>query len=192
MTNVTAWILVANMSLLFFVWTCAPYTRLLPVPENLMLNDISFTLCWYFQFTVVMIGSILFGLQQLSGINAVFYFSSAVFKSVGVPSNLANVCVGLSNLTGKYKVQFFNVSTILKYIKWQIYLFICETYILFFAGSIIAMLLMDKLGRKMLLLGSFSGMVDFSVCIKILMSCSASTQEFFPFFLWSSLNNFLL
>ncbi|XP_049931539.1 probable plastidic glucose transporter 3 [Nymphaea colorata] len=79
-------------------------------------------------FKVVMIGSILFGLQQLSGINAVFYFSSAVFKRAGVPSNLANVCVGLSNLT----------------------------------GSIVAMLLMDKLGRKMLLLGSFLGMVDFA------------------------------
>ncbi|KAL0015432.1 hypothetical protein SO802_002501 [Lithocarpus litseifolius] len=76
-------------------------------------------------FRVVFIGSTLFALQQLSGINAVFYFSSTVFKSAGVPSNLANVFIGVANLT----------------------------------GSIIAMVLMDKLGRKALLLWSFSGMV---------------------------------
>ncbi|KAK9705958.1 hypothetical protein RND81_07G095300 [Saponaria officinalis] len=73
---------------------------------------------------VVFIGSTLFALQQLSGINAVFYFSSTVFRSAGVPSNLANVCVGIFNL----------------------------------AGSIVAMSLMDKLGRKLLLLWSFLGM----------------------------------
>ncbi|KAJ4824001.1 hypothetical protein Tsubulata_033098 [Turnera subulata] len=75
-------------------------------------------------FKVVYIGSALFALQQLSGINAVFYFSSTVFKSAGVPSALANICVGVCNLL----------------------------------GSIIATLLMDKLGRKVLLLGSFFGM----------------------------------
>jgi hypothetical protein len=51
-------------------------------------------------FAVVFIGSTLFALQQLSGINAVFYFSSTVFKSAGVPSNLANVFIGIANLTG--------------------------------------------------------------------------------------------
>lgn len=61
---------------------------------------------------------------KLSGINAVFYFSSAVFKSAGVPSDSANICVGVSNLL----------------------------------GSIIAMVMMDKLGRKVLLTGSFFGM----------------------------------
>lgn len=75
-------------------------------------------------FRVVFIGSTLFALQQLSGINAVFYFSSTVFKSAGVPSDLANVFIGLSNLS----------------------------------GSLIAMALMDKLGRKVLLLCSFFGM----------------------------------
>ncbi|KAL5976864.1 hypothetical protein ACLOJK_021199 [Asimina triloba] len=69
-------------------------------------------------------GSMLYAFQQLSGINAVFYFSSAVFNSVGVPSDVANACVGLSN----------------------------------FVGSMIAMILMDKVGRKVLLLGSFLGM----------------------------------
>ncbi|KAI4329237.1 hypothetical protein L6164_021524 [Bauhinia variegata] len=75
-------------------------------------------------FKVIFIGSTLFAFQQLSGINAVFYFSSTVFKSFGVPSDLANTCVGICNLL----------------------------------GSVIAMILMDKLGRKILLLGSFSGM----------------------------------
>lgn len=51
-------------------------------------------------FAVVFIGSTLFALQQLSGINAVFYFSSTVFKSAGVPSDLANVFVGIANLSG--------------------------------------------------------------------------------------------
>ncbi|KAL8120195.1 putative plastidic glucose transporter 2 isoform X2 [Apium graveolens] len=76
-------------------------------------------------FRVVFIGSALFALQQLSGINAVFYFSSTVFRSAGVPSNLANGLIGVSNLI----------------------------------GSVIALILMDKLGRKVLLLWSFSGMV---------------------------------
>lgn len=49
---------------------------------------------------VVFIGSALFALQQLSGINAVFYFSSAVFRSAGVPSGLANVFIGVANLSG--------------------------------------------------------------------------------------------
>ncbi|KAF5459026.1 hypothetical protein F2P56_023015 [Juglans regia] len=75
-------------------------------------------------FRVVFIGSTIFALQQLSGINAVFYFSSTVFKSAGVPSTLANVFIGIANLT----------------------------------GSVIAMILMDKLGRRVLLLWSFFGM----------------------------------
>ncbi|BFG39995.1 hypothetical protein CerSpe_262690 [Prunus speciosa] len=75
-------------------------------------------------FRVVFIGSTLFALQQLSGINAVFYFSSTVFKSAGVPSGLANVFIGIANLS----------------------------------GSIVAMVLMDKVGRKLLLLWSFFGM----------------------------------
>lgn len=52
-------------------------------------------------FAVVFIGSTLFALQQLSGINAVFYFSSTVFRRAGVSSNLANVSVGIANLIGE-------------------------------------------------------------------------------------------
>lgn len=57
-------------------------------------------------FAVVFIGSTLFALQQLSGINAVFYFSSTVFRRAGVSSNLANVFVGISNLIGKHLLFF--------------------------------------------------------------------------------------
>lgn len=75
-------------------------------------------------FKVVFIGSALFALQQLSGINSVFYFSSTVFRSAGVPSATANTCVAIVNLS----------------------------------GSFVATILMDKLGRKLLLMGSFLGM----------------------------------
>ncbi|XP_021829206.1 probable plastidic glucose transporter 3 [Prunus avium] len=51
-------------------------------------------------FKMVFIGSTIFALQQLSGINAVFYFSSTVSKSFGAPSDLANICVGIANLSG--------------------------------------------------------------------------------------------
>ncbi|KAL3535733.1 hypothetical protein ACH5RR_004194 [Cinchona calisaya] len=85
---------------------------------------------------VVFIGSTLFALQQLSGINAVFYFSSTVFRRSGVSSNLANVFVGISNLT----------------------------------GSIVALILMDKLGRRILLLWSFFGMA----AAMALQVCAAS------------------
>ncbi|PWA94112.1 hexose transporter family protein [Artemisia annua] len=73
-------------------------------------------------FRVVFIG---FALQQFSGINVVFYFSSTVFKCAGVPPDIANMSVGVVNLS----------------------------------GSIVAMILMDKLGRKALLHGSFMGML---------------------------------
>ncbi|XP_057454319.1 probable plastidic glucose transporter 3 isoform X2 [Lotus japonicus] len=75
-------------------------------------------------FRVMFIGSTLFALQQLSGINAIFYFSSTVFESFGVPSDTANICVGICNLL----------------------------------GSVISMILLDKLGRKVLLVGSFFSM----------------------------------
>ncbi|KAL2228982.1 UNVERIFIED_CONTAM: putative plastidic glucose transporter 2 [Sesamum indicum] len=84
---------------------------------------------------VVFIGSTLFALQQLSGINAVFYFSSTVFRRAGVSSNLANVFVGIANLI----------------------------------GSTIALALMDKLGRKVLLLWSFFGMA-ISMTLQVLAS----------------------
>nr|GLL47598.1 probable plastidic glucose transporter 2 isoform X2 [Ipomoea trifida] len=58
-----------------------------------------FQLLYGRHFRVVFVGSTLFPLQQLSEINAVFYFSSTVFRRVGVSSNLANVFIGVANLT---------------------------------------------------------------------------------------------
>ena len=50
---------------------------------------------------VVTIGAAMFALQQLSGINAVFYFSSTVFRNAGISSDLfASVSVGIVNLFG--------------------------------------------------------------------------------------------
>uniref|UniRef100_A0A453T6I3 Major facilitator superfamily (MFS) profile domain-containing protein n=2 Tax=Aegilops tauschii subsp. strangulata TaxID=200361 RepID=A0A453T6I3_AEGTS len=99
-------------------------------------------------FNVVFIGTTLFALQQLSGINSVFYFSSTVFRSVGVPSSLANICMGIANLLGE-PIKAVCSSTALLYSVADLIL-LCSL-----PGSIIAMLLMDKLGRKMLLVGSF-------------------------------------
>lgn len=79
-------------------------------PEKVIADMLCWLLCLFVScivlcyslvpFAVVFIGSTLFALQQLSGINAVFYFSSTVFKSAGVPSDLANIFVGISNLLG--------------------------------------------------------------------------------------------
>ncbi|XP_023527528.1 probable plastidic glucose transporter 3 isoform X2 [Cucurbita pepo subsp. pepo] len=110
--------------------------------EAVMLSD----LLHGRHFKLIFIGSTLFALQQLSGINTVFYFSSTIFKSFGVPSDRANICIGVAN----------------------------------FLGSIVAMILMDKLGRRVLLLGSFSGMVV-SMGLQVVGASSfpSSTEAFY-------------
>ncbi|KAG4922969.1 hypothetical protein JHK86_051782 [Glycine max] len=75
---------------------------------------------------VVSVGATLFLLQQLAGINAVVYYSTSVFRSAGITSDVAaSALVGASNVF----------------------------------GTIVASSLMDKKGRKSLLITSFSGMV---------------------------------
>lgn len=50
---------------------------------------------------LVAIAASLFIVQQLSGINAIVYFSSSVFRDAGVPSEaLASAAVGLINVIG--------------------------------------------------------------------------------------------
>uniref|UniRef100_K7MWN2 Major facilitator superfamily (MFS) profile domain-containing protein n=1 Tax=Glycine max TaxID=3847 RepID=K7MWN2_SOYBN len=74
---------------------------------------------------VVSVGAALFLFQQLAGINAVVYYSTSVFRSAGIASDVAaSALVGASNVF----------------------------------GTCIASSLMDKQGRKSLLITSFSGM----------------------------------
>ncbi|CAI5515927.1 unnamed protein product [Closterium sp. Naga37s-1] len=74
---------------------------------------------------VVTIGATLFALQQLSGINAVFFFSSHLFKSAGIQSGaMASVAMGTLNLV----------------------------------ASLVCSALIDRVGRKALITGSFIGM----------------------------------
>ncbi|CAN4079954.1 unnamed protein product [Withania somnifera] len=74
---------------------------------------------------VVSIGAAMFLFQQLAGINAVVYYSTAVFRSAGITSDLAaSALVGAANVF----------------------------------GTTVASSLMDKQGRKSLLLISFTGM----------------------------------
>nr|GFB97445.1 plastidic glucose transporter 4 [Tanacetum cinerariifolium]GFB97452.1 plastidic glucose transporter 4 [Tanacetum cinerariifolium] len=77
-------------------------------------------------FKVVSVGAALFLFQQLAGINAVVYYSTSVFRTAGVASDVAaSALVGAANVF----------------------------------GTMIASSLMDKKGRKSLLMTSFSGMV---------------------------------
>ncbi|KAK8694400.1 hypothetical protein V6N13_071953 [Hibiscus sabdariffa] len=74
---------------------------------------------------VVSVGAALFLFQQFAGINAVVYYSTAVFHSAGIASDVAaSALVGASNVF----------------------------------GTVIASSLMDKQGRKNLLITSFAGM----------------------------------
>ncbi|KAG0536718.1 hypothetical protein BDA96_03G087700 [Sorghum bicolor] len=74
---------------------------------------------------VVSVGAALFLFQQLAGINAVVYYSTSVFRSAGIASDVAaSALVGAANVF----------------------------------GTMMASSLMDKQGRKSLLITSFSGM----------------------------------
>lgn len=76
---------------------------------NVFLSEKVNDFITFADWTVVFMGSALFALQQLSGINAVFYFSSTVFKKAGVPSDIANTCVGIVNLTGNSHLSISNM-----------------------------------------------------------------------------------
>nr|AAG00995.1 putative glucose translocator [Mesembryanthemum crystallinum] len=74
---------------------------------------------------VVSVGAALFLFQQMAGINAVVYYSTSVFRSAGIESDVAaSALVGAANVF----------------------------------GTAIASSLMDRQGRKSLLITSFSGM----------------------------------
>ncbi|XP_019173071.1 PREDICTED: plastidic glucose transporter 4 isoform X1 [Ipomoea nil] len=93
---------------------------------------------------VVSVGAALFFFQQLAGINAVVYYSTSVFRSAGITSDVAaSALVGASNVF----------------------------------GTIVASSLMDKMGRKSLLLTSFSGMA----ASMLLLSLSFTWKALAPY-----------
>lgn len=93
---------------------------------------------------VVSVGMALFLFQQLAGINAVVYYSTSVFRSAGIASDVAaSALVGASNVF----------------------------------GTIVASSLMDKQGRKSLLLTSFAGMA----ASMLLLSLSLSWNVLAPY-----------
>ena len=52
---------------------------------------------------VVSVGAALFLFQQLAGINAVVYYSTSVFRSAGIQSDVAaSALVGASNVFGSF------------------------------------------------------------------------------------------
>ncbi|XP_074376214.1 plastidic glucose transporter 4-like isoform X4 [Apium graveolens] len=93
---------------------------------------------------VVNVGAALFLFQQLAGINAVVYFSTPVFRSAGIASDVAaSALVGASNVIGSTAASF----------------------------------LMDKKGRKSLLITSFAGMA----ASMFLLSLSFSLKVLAPY-----------
>ncbi|CAL9012691.1 unnamed protein product [Prunus brigantina] len=93
---------------------------------------------------VVSVGAALFLLQQLAGINAVVYYSTSVFRSAGVTSDVAaSALVGAANVF----------------------------------GTAVASSLMDRQGRKSLLLTSFGGMA----ASMLLLSLSFTWKALAPY-----------
>ncbi|MBL7480922.1 sugar porter family MFS transporter [Legionella bononiensis] len=91
---------------------------------------------------VLMLGTVLFCLQQLSGINVVIYFAPEIFKNLGMDSTtgqiLATMGIGLVNLL----------------------------------VTIIAILCVDKVGRRKLLLFGFAG-----TCLSLVALCLFSVNQ---------------
>lgn len=91
---------------------------------------------------VVSVGAALFLFQQFAGINAVVYYSTSVFRSAGITSDVAaSALVGAANVF----------------------------------GTSVASSLMDKQGRKSLLLTSFAGMGASMLLLSLTFSWTALT-----------------
>ena len=64
-------------------------------------------LCCVVLWAVVTIGAALFLFQQFAGINAVVYYSTAVFRSAGITSDVAaSALVGTANVLGNKCILF--------------------------------------------------------------------------------------
>jgi sugar porter (SP) family MFS transporter len=91
---------------------------------------------------VVTVGMARFLFQQFAGINAVVYFSTQVFRSAGITSDVAaSALVGAANVI----------------------------------GTTVASSMMDKSGRRTLLMGSYAGMSLAMLLLSLALSWSALT-----------------
>ncbi|KAG0583967.1 hypothetical protein KC19_3G175800 [Ceratodon purpureus] len=89
---------------------------------------------------VVTVGMAMFLFQQFAGINAVVYFSTQVFRSAGITSDVAaSALVGAANVI----------------------------------GTTVASSMMDKSGRRTLLMGSYTGMSLSMLLLSLALSWSA-------------------
>jgi hypothetical protein len=76
-------------------------------------NLFLFLFFWCTLFAVVSIGASLFLIQQFSGINAVVFFSTAVFRGAGIKSDVAaSALVALANVIGVCRLLMLNFSAI--------------------------------------------------------------------------------
>ena len=77
-----------------------------------------------------------------------------------MPSDLANVCIGIANLAGIHALWLLGYCSIVNVLCYSQ----CWNFFpLLSSGSIISMVLMDKLGRKVLLFWSFLSMVNYAI-----------------------------
>lgn len=71
------------------------------LPVNVLPHDIGLIVTVVVG-AVVLVGMSMFLFQQLAGINAVVYFSTQVFRSAGITSDVAaSALVGAANVAGK-------------------------------------------------------------------------------------------
>lgn len=168
---------------------------------------------------VLLTGCALFGLQQLTGISSVFFFSSSIFERAGVTSDvIASLAVGVANLAGEgilranpgqscYILPSKNaemVPTLLHSpvlnnpvngcLQWVSAVGACYGCMLSLgafadnlstmslswcllcggdAASVLSSVLVDKAGRKSLLLGSFGAMVSPVFCCSVVAPFSS-------------------
>ncbi|KAI3667546.1 hypothetical protein L6452_42611 [Arctium lappa] len=126
------------------------------------------SLNWYLS-TVVFFGSALLALQQLSGINVVFYFYSTIFSG-GVPSDIANMSIGVVNLSGIFdghasscwKYLSIRVVSGVPLYRWRAAVSNSRHQVINFFVGLLYLRLLEQLGaqilyslRKLLLVGIF-------------------------------------
>lgn len=117
---------------------------------------------------VAFIGGALFVLQQFAGINGVLYFSSLTFQDVGITSGaLASLYIGLTNFAGLGTI-WMSISHATMLRNMMVRNSCSFSWVCSFPGTLCALYLMDKQGRKRLLVGSYFGMVSESAMLLIL------------------------